>query len=512
MKSQQVTAFAFMATKPCGQTDNPLGNVAIFLSAGEEKTIRLQQEDGQSSPSALSPGTAVDPNVMAAMLMQQQIPDPANASPVFPLNLQLPEAVGQTPVSPGEAVVPVAVPGIQTQPGSLSANRVPPVGPSLPALPPDVSAVDGDDVPGASATKQTSAPETIVPGAGLAGFRAAAVAVAASPAGGVKKTAVAPENQTEAPVSVPLPLPMAKKPAAAVDAPASRAGKGEPKKPSLPAGAMAPMAADAAEDASALQRADGDRVPTAPPAGTHTLAELQKLAGSPLLGQSAAGAGPEGPAEGGARVTAVDMGGVGFHTGPAASAEGNGLNGVATAAATSGKIDSSPAQQVIDSLRVADTGSGKQIVLHLDPPHLGKVRMTMHSDLAGVVRCVLKVDNPGTLDHLRAEAPAMLTRLADSGVQVKRLEISLSPPAAPTATPSQSDSSFAAPRQWDSASYSAFRDSQGGRQDQAGAGADGGREHPADGSSGRPGSPRPAGNDPAFLAQGYTGDGINVWI
>jgi len=82
------------------------------------------------------------------------------------------------------------------------------------------------------------------------------------------------------------------------------------------------------------------------------------------------------------------------------------------------------ADQVAAQVRANMARPGQQLVIRLNPPELGQVRLRLHAegnDLTGE----LKVDNPQTLEQLRAESPALVRQLADSGVQVRRLDISL---------------------------------------------------------------------------------------
>jgi flagellar hook-length control protein FliK len=62
--------------------------------------------------------------------------------------------------------------------------------------------------------------------------------------------------------------------------------------------------------------------------------------------------------------------------------------------------------------------------VRLDPPELGSVRLTLESQ-GNQVRAVVETDNPRTLADLRTEAPALIQRLADSGIQVQSMDMVL---------------------------------------------------------------------------------------
>ncbi len=118
--------------------------------------------------------------------------------------------------------------------------------------------------------------------------------------------------------------------------------------------------------------------------------------------------------------------------------------------AAAGQTAQAPlAQQIGDQLAAAGAGRNDQVVIHLDPPDLGKVRATFQSDGDGV-RCTLQVDNPQTLAQIRNETPALVARLAESGVEIKHVETSLRETGGNTAFGMLSDGSShqQAPGQW----------------------------------------------------------------
>jgi flagellar hook-length control protein FliK len=100
----------------------------------------------------------------------------------------------------------------------------------------------------------------------------------------------------------------------------------------------------------------------------------------------------------------------------------------APAAASSG---AQGAAQVLDQIAQAVHSSagrdGKQVVIQLNPPDLGNVRMTVRSDPDGV-RCSLQVDSAHTFQQIQHEAPALASRLAEGGVHFKGIEITMREP------------------------------------------------------------------------------------
>jgi flagellar hook-length control protein FliK len=85
----------------------------------------------------------------------------------------------------------------------------------------------------------------------------------------------------------------------------------------------------------------------------------------------------------------------------------------------------SPVNQISDAFQASAARKGQEIVIRLDPPELGRVSVKLRIQ-GGEVRGVLEVDNPRTLSQLQREAPNLLTRLTDAGVEMKRMELSLS--------------------------------------------------------------------------------------
>jgi len=97
------------------------------------------------------------------------------------------------------------------------------------------------------------------------------------------------------------------------------------------------------------------------------------------------------------------------------------------------------ADQIVETIRLRDVRAGEQIVVRLNPPQLGRVRLTLQAD-GQELRGLLEVDNPRTLMELQREAPALADRLAEGGVELRRLDVQLSDQG-------RSDSPNSAPQQ-----------------------------------------------------------------
>jgi len=92
------------------------------------------------------------------------------------------------------------------------------------------------------------------------------------------------------------------------------------------------------------------------------------------------------------------------------------------AGATSEEV--SVVNQVAQHLRAGNLRAGQQIVIRLNPPELGTVRLSLEAqgkDLRGR----LEVDNPRALSEFQRETATLLSRLADSGINLRRMEIVL---------------------------------------------------------------------------------------
>lgn len=104
--------------------------------------------------------------------------------------------------------------------------------------------------------------------------------------------------------------------------------------------------------------------------------------------------------------------------------------------------------QILGAFQAGSYGVGKQMVLRLNPPELGRVRLTLRAD-GTAVRGVVEVESARTLGEIQKEAPALMQHLAEGGVQVRRMEFVLSDPASSGSAFGQfADGHNAAPRQF----------------------------------------------------------------
>ena len=85
----------------------------------------------------------------------------------------------------------------------------------------------------------------------------------------------------------------------------------------------------------------------------------------------------------------------------------------------------SPVKQIAEAFRSSAARNGQEIVIRLNPPELGRVRVMLRLE-GSEVRGVLEVENPRTLSQLQREAPNIMNRLTDAGIEMKRMELSLS--------------------------------------------------------------------------------------
>jgi flagellar hook-length control protein FliK len=103
----------------------------------------------------------------------------------------------------------------------------------------------------------------------------------------------------------------------------------------------------------------------------------------------------------------------------AQAAAGSGPAVPAAADQTSSSLTGQIAQAVAS---VGPSGLGHQMVIQLNPPELGRVRLTLESR-DDQIRGVLRVDDPGTLTQLRQEVPTLLHRLSENGLDVRQMDV-----------------------------------------------------------------------------------------
>jgi flagellar hook-length control protein FliK len=92
------------------------------------------------------------------------------------------------------------------------------------------------------------------------------------------------------------------------------------------------------------------------------------------------------------------------------------------------EVAQSVVRQVTQYMRTQRMRSGDEMVLRLDPPELGSVKMTLRGS-GGELRMAVEAGDARTLTDLQREAPALLQRLNDSGIEVRRVEFAQSDPS-----------------------------------------------------------------------------------
>ena len=95
--------------------------------------------------------------------------------------------------------------------------------------------------------------------------------------------------------------------------------------------------------------------------------------------------------------------------------------------------------QIVQAMRARTLANGDEITVRLDPPELGRVKISIQSDADGI-RGVVQAENARTLSELQRETPSLVQRLAESGVDIRRVEFQLADSSS-SATSGQSDPS-----------------------------------------------------------------------
>jgi len=151
--------------------------------------------------------------------------------------------------------------------------------------------------------------------------------------------------------------------------------------------------------------------------------------------------------------------------------------------------------QVVRPLQGGPARVGQQMIVRLNPPELGRVRLTLRAE-GSDIRGVVEVENSRVLSELQRDAGQLAARLADGGVQLRRLEFVMNDSAGRGAPEGDSGSLLrdgqADPRQNDGGQFAG----DGGDEAAVGDGAAGAEEWP------------PEQVEPALM----TDQSINVWI
>lgn len=97
----------------------------------------------------------------------------------------------------------------------------------------------------------------------------------------------------------------------------------------------------------------------------------------------------------------------------------------ATAPARASAAQPAPlTEQITANLSSNVQGNTREITVQLNPPELGRVRIEFQND-GDAVRGVVHVENSRTLSDLSREAPALIERLTEAGIQVRNLEFQM---------------------------------------------------------------------------------------
>lgn len=81
-------------------------------------------------------------------------------------------------------------------------------------------------------------------------------------------------------------------------------------------------------------------------------------------------------------------------------------------------------RQIADAVSPSIARAGKRVTVRLNPPELGRVRITFQAD-GQELRAVVEVESARTLAELQREAPALMARLAEGGVNLRRMDFTL---------------------------------------------------------------------------------------
>jgi len=84
----------------------------------------------------------------------------------------------------------------------------------------------------------------------------------------------------------------------------------------------------------------------------------------------------------------------------------------------------SVSDQIAAQLRVDPGTASQRVVVRLDPPELGRVSVTLE-ETDGQLQGELRFSDPEAMAQARLETPALIRQLAEGGVRVRQLDISL---------------------------------------------------------------------------------------
>jgi flagellar hook-length control protein FliK len=97
---------------------------------------------------------------------------------------------------------------------------------------------------------------------------------------------------------------------------------------------------------------------------------------------------------------------------------------VRTAAGAEPVLELPVAAQIAGYLRAHGARAGDEMTIRLNPPELGSVKLNLQAE-GSDLRAVLTAESERTYVELRREATALVERLAESGIQVRRIQVVL---------------------------------------------------------------------------------------
>ncbi|MHC4076502.1 MAG: flagellar hook-length control protein FliK [Planctomycetota bacterium] len=117
---------------------------------------------------------------------------------------------------------------------------------------------------------------------------------------------------------------------------------------------------------------------------------------------------------------------VGNNVQPAIAEQSPSLAASEAFAKTAGNVNSdvSVGSQIQESIHSSFQSGNQQIVVRLNPPELGKVAIKF-TEQGDDVTGLLQVDKSQTRDQIQQVLPEIIQNLQDSGIQIKRLEVTL---------------------------------------------------------------------------------------
>jgi len=110
---------------------------------------------------------------------------------------------------------------------------------------------------------------------------------------------------------------------------------------------------------------------------------------------------------------------------PASETQATSASGEASLPRTLDPGTTSVARQIQDSIAQGIQQDGREIIIRLDPPELGRVAIRFQEGALGITG-ILEVQRPQTRNDIQYALPEIIQSLQDNGVQVKRVEVLLS--------------------------------------------------------------------------------------